>query len=165
MARFLAATNSTDPATRAFCHLLAHAGCRISEALAITPQHIDREAKRVIFRTLKRRKITFRAVPVSDALMKELLHLAAPLGDEDRLWPWARQTAWRKVKAAMDAARIDGAMAMPKGLRHAYGIRAASSNVPPNLIQRWLGHASPDTTALYLDAVGNEERMFAKRMW
>ena len=165
MVRFLAATKSADARTRSFCHLLSHTGCRISEALAITKQHIDRDAKRVIFRTLKRRKVTFRAVPVSDGLMQELQRLAAPLGDEDRLWPWARQTAWRKVKAAMDAARINGAMAMPKGLRHAYGIRAASSNVPPNLIQRWLGHASPDTTALYLDAVGSEERAFAKRMW
>ena len=165
MARFLAATKSADALTRAFCHLLSHTGCRISEALAITRQHIDHDTKRVIFRTLKRRKIIFRAVPVSDALMKELLRLAAPLGDGDRLWPWARQTAWRKVKVAMNTARINGPMAMPKGLRHAYGIRAATSNVPPNLIQRWLGHASPDTTALYLDAVGNEERTFAKRMW
>ena len=65
----------------------------------------------------------------------------------------------------MQAASIEGAMAMPKGLRHAYGIRAAVQKVPPNLIQRWLGHAKPDTTALYLDAVGNEEREFAKRMW
>ena len=165
MARFLAATKSADALTRAFCHLLSHTGCRISEALAITPQHIDRDAKRVVFRTLKRRKVTFRAIPVSDALMTELLRLAMPLGEDQRLWPWARQTAWRKVKAAMNTARINGPMAMPKGLRHSFCLRAATQKIPINLVQRWAGHASPDTLAIYTDAVGEEERMFAKRMW
>jgi integrase/recombinase XerD len=165
LARFHQAVRQTDHATSTFCLLLAQTGCRISEALAITPQHIDRDAKRVIFRTLKRRRTVFRAVPVPDALMKALLHVAVGHAEDARLWPWARQTAWRKIKAVMDAARIDGAMAMPKGLRHAYGIRAAGQNVPPNLIQRWLGHADPATTAIYLDAVGAEERAFAKKMW
>ncbi|NWM20150.1 site-specific integrase, partial [Escherichia coli] len=58
-----------------------------------------------------------------------------------------------------------GPMACCKGLPHWFGIRAASKSVPPNLIQRWMGHASPDTTSIYLDAVGVEEREFAKRMW
>jgi integrase/recombinase XerD len=56
-------------------------------------------------------------------------------------------------------------MACPKGLRHGFGIRAADRSVPTNLIQRWMGHASPTTTAIYLDAVGLEERQFASRMW
>lgn len=165
MVRFLSAARQADQPTRAFCLLLVQTGCRISEALAITPQHLDRDMKRVIFRTLKRRRNVFRAVPVPDALMKELLRHADGLAEEARLWPWARQTAWRKVKTLMEAARIDGAMAMPKGLRHAYGIRAAGQNVPPNLIQRWLGHADPATTAIYIDAVGSEERAFARRLW
>ena len=150
---------------RAFCMLLALAGCRISEALAITPQHLDHESKRVIFRTLKRRRTVFRAVPIPDALMHLLVRLARDVADDARLWPWARQTAWRKVKALMESAEIEGGMASPKGLRHAYGIKAAASNVPQNLIQRWLGHAKPETTLIYMDAVGTEERQFAKRMW
>ncbi len=165
MVRFMAAIQQADPPTYAFYLLLTQTGCRISEALALTPLSIDRDAKRVVFRTLKRRRTVFRAVPVPDTLMSALLRLAEGRADDHRLWPWARQTAWRKVKAAMATARIKGAMAMPKGLRHAYGIRCATHNVPPNLIQRWLGHAKPDTTALYLDAVGIEERQFAERMW
>jgi integrase/recombinase XerD len=34
-----------------------------------------------------------------------------------------------------------------------------------NLVQRWLGHASMNTTAIYLQAIGNEEREIAARMW
>lgn len=165
LARFHAALRQADPATRSFCQLIALTGCRISEALATTPKHLDTDAKRVIFRTLKRRKIAYRAVPVPDSLMAELVALAKGLGNDERLWPWARQTGWRKIRAVMEAAEIIGPMAMPKGLRHAYGIRAASKNVPPSIIQRFLGHADQATTAIYLDAVGEEEREFAQRVW
>ena len=41
----------------------------------------------------------------------------------------------------------------------------SDEGVPQNLVQRWLGHASATTTAIYLDAVGIEEREFAERMW
>jgi integrase/recombinase XerD len=165
LARFHAALRKADPATRNFCQLIALTGCRISEALATTPRHLDIDAKRVIFRTLKRRKIAFRAVPVPNALMQELTTTAKGLADDARLWPWARQTGWRKICAVMETAEISGPMAMPKGLRHAYGIRAASKNVPPSIIQRFLGHADQATTAIYLDAVGEEEREFAERVW
>lgn len=165
LARFHRALRKTDRQTRIFCQLIAMTGCRLSEALATTPRHLDRDAKRVIFRTLKRRRTTFRAVPVSDALMRELFTLTAGLGDDDRLWPWARQTGWRKIRAVMDASGITGPMAMPKGLRHAYGIRCAGKKVPPSLIQRWLGHADQATSAIYINAVGKEERAFARRLW
>lgn len=165
LARFHRALRRSDRQTRAFCQLIALTGCRISEALATTPLNLDNDAKRVIFRTLKRRRTVFRAVPVPDTLMKDLAALASGLGDDDRLWPWSRQTGWRKIRAVMEAAEITGPMAMPKGLRHAYGIRAAGEKVPPSLIQRWLGHADSATTAIYLDAVGSEERAFARRLW
>lgn len=34
-----------------------------------------------------------------------------------------------------------------------------------NLVQRWLGHASMKTTAIYLLAIGAEECEIASRMW
>jgi integrase/recombinase XerD len=65
----------------------------------------------------------------------------------------------------MAAARISGAQAMPKGLRHSFGVNAFQSRVPAHLVQRWLGHASLRTTAIYGDVIGPEERAFAKSMW
>jgi integrase/recombinase XerD len=53
---------------------------------------------------------------------------------------------------------------MPKGLRHGFGV-AAFQSIPPHLVQRWLGHASMRTTAIYGDVSGPEERDFAVRMW
>lgn len=66
----------------------------------------------------------------------------------------------------MDIAGVaPGPHRTPKGLRHAFGIHAVRSGVPPNLVQRWLGHASLETTMIYLEAIGEEERAMARRMW
>jgi integrase/recombinase XerD len=89
----------------------------------------------------------------------------APAHAHKRLWPWSRTTAWRHVKQVMAAAAISGTHATPKGLRHGFGVSAFQSNVPPHLVQRWLGHASLRTTAIYGDVIGPEERAFAARMW
>lgn len=163
--RFLTAADRMDDASRIFCHLLAFTGCRISEGLALTPERLDAEAGRVIFRTLKRRKLSFRAVPVPPALMNDLRRLARGNSADRPLWSWCRQTAWRHVRWAMTEAGITGAQASPKGLRHGFGIANAEQNIPASLTQRWMGHARLDTTAIYQHAVGREERAFAKRLW
>ena len=163
--RFMKAAAHTEHSARAFCLTLAYSGCRISEALSLTPDHLDVSTGRIVFRTLKRRKRVFRAVPVPKTLIMELMALAAKRGADERLWPWCRQSGWRKVKSVMAQARIRGPQASPKGLRHGFGIAAAEANVPPGLTQRWMGHASLETTALYQHAVGPEERAFAERLW
>jgi integrase len=163
--RFLSAAAQQDEPVRVFCLLLALTGCRISEALALTQAQLDRETGRVIFRTLKRRKVTFRSVPVPSALMAALFRLARTKHADERLWAWSRPTAWRRVKEVMDAAGIAGPQAMPKGLRHAFGVANAEENVPMATTQKWLGHAKLETTAIYQQAVGREENAFARRLW
>jgi integrase len=160
--RFLAAADLRDAPTRAFCHLLAYTGCRLSEALAAQRHHLDAERGTLVLATLKRRKAFFRMVYLPPQLVGQLLALPAPGGV---FWRWHNVTAWRRVKAVMQLARISGAQACPKGLRHGFGMRAAERNVPASLIQRFLGHASLRTTSVYLDAVGAEERQFAARIW
>lgn len=160
---FLAAAARRCIAECAFLHVLAFSGCRVSEALALTRHHLDAERGALTFRTLKRRRTLFRTVPVPAALARMLLALPAP--DGAPFWTMHRATAWRLVSAAMATAGIAGPMACCKGLRHGFGMRAAGCNVPPALIQRWMGHASAATTAIYLDAIGAEERIFANRMW
>jgi site-specific recombinase XerD len=53
----------------------------------------------------------------------------------------------------MAAAGIAGSHAMPRGLRHSFGVNAFQSNVPPHLVHRWLGHASLRTTSIYGDGI------------
>lgn len=159
---FLAAASELDPSDRAFCNVLAYAGCRVSEALALTGQHVDTEECALTFRTLKRRMMTFRTVPVPAWLLEDLAKLPST---GERIWTMHRATAWRLISGVMGDAGISGPMACGRGLRHGFGIRAARHNVPIGLIQKWMGHASSRTTTIYMDAVGVEEREFAKRMW
>jgi integrase/recombinase XerD len=163
--RFLEAADRMDPASRALCYLLALTGCRISEALALAPRRLDAETGRVIFRSLKRRKRIYRAVPVPPELMRALKQQARGKTPGAPLWTWSRQTGWRRVKSAMFAAGIVGTQATAKGLRHGFGIANAEEDVPAALTQRWMGHARLETTAIYQHAIGREERSFAKRVW
>ncbi|PWR23448.1 tyrosine-type recombinase/integrase [Zavarzinia compransoris] len=162
-ARFLEQADRLAPSLRALLYVLTFTGCRVSEALALGRDHLDAERCTLTLPTLKRRRNVFRTVPVPEAVARMLL--ALPVRENRRFWNMHRITAWRWVRRAMRRAGILGPMATVKGLRHGFGIRAAARSVPPNLITRWMGHASAATTAIYLDAVGAEERQFAARMW
>jgi integrase len=145
---------------------LYYTGCRISEALNLTAQSIDLSQKCLVFETLKRRRRgIFRSVPIPDsfaALFGEILAGKAPAA---RVWPYSRPTAYRMVKAHMTVAGIIGNMASPKGLRHGFAIACIGKNIPLPTIQKWLGHARLETTAIYLDVSGEEERKLARRLW
>jgi integrase/recombinase XerD len=82
------------------------------------------------------------------------------------LWPIARNTAWRRVTTVMQAAGIaEGPHRCPKGLRHGYAIHALSRGVPLNMLSKWMGHSQMETTAIYANAVGEEQQSIAARMW
>jgi integrase/recombinase XerD len=65
----------------------------------------------------------------------------------------------------MQAANVDTRIAMPKSARHAFAVEAGQKGIPLNIVQRWLGHARIETTAIYAGALGEEERNLARRMW
>lgn len=171
--RFLESVQRLPLPERLFCLTLAWSGARISEVLAISPVAIDVESGVIAIETLKRRRRGIvRQVPLPQSLLANLdrlFGLSAARRDpelaNERIWRFSRTTAWRYVKQVMATAGITGTPAMPKGLRHGFGVRAFQSNVPPHLVQRWLGHASLRTTAIYGNVIGPEERAFAARMW
>ncbi len=171
---FLTAAREAEPNVYSFCLALAHLGARISEVLALTPQHVDVAAGYVMIETLKkRRKGIFRAVPVAAELFETLeqVHEVAVARQnsatrERRLWPWSRTTAWCRVKCIMTSASLDGSLAMPKALRHAFGVQAtAGARIPLNMVKKWMGHSRIETTAIYADAVGAEEKKLADSIW
>lgn len=166
---FIAAALAAPMSLRLLCLTLAHTGCRVSEALALTPDSLRVSEGVIAFRSLKKRSkaVVVREVPVPDGLLAELVVLAEECGSaEARLWNWGRVRVWQLVKAIMRSAGIrSGPHATVKGLRHAFGLHAVRSGVPINFVQRWLGHASMSTTAIYLQAIGPDERLIAARMW
>jgi len=165
---FAKAAARHGPEVRSFCMVLKETGCRISEALELTTDHIDPDAGVIVFRSLKKRNATVhRAVPISPALfaLLEDVHGLTARKTAERLWPWHRMTAHRRVKDVMADAGVVGPHATAKGLRHGFAVAALERGVPLNMLQKWLGHARLTTTAIYGDAVGAEERKMAEKLW
>jgi integrase len=144
---FLSQRNSFRRPERLFCQMLASSGARISEVLGLTPASIGIESGAASLITLRRRKRgVVRQVPLPRDTLRDLnrfFKLRRLQRDPDlavkRLWRWSCTTAWRRVKEVMAAAKIVGTPAMPKGLRHGFGVSAFQASVPPHLVQRWLG--------------------------
>ncbi len=159
---------------------LAYTGCRISEALELTIDRVDLSAKTVSFRTLKQGKdkngepkIIYRAVPVPDHCIDalKLVHHIQKVqrrkggGKTTLFWTFRRAMAWIHVTKVMEMAGITGLHATPKGLRHGFGVRLAQKTRNPRLIQKLLGHRSLETTTIYMDLVGEEERAEVIGAW
>lgn len=170
---FIDAAKRASPEIETFCLTLTYTGARISEVLALIPQRVDLSERSIIVECLKKRKRgVYRAVPVPEDLIMRLnaVHgLDRSRQDAElqghRIWNWSRTTAWNRVRTIMLAAGIVRGPAMPKALRHSFGVGGTQAGVPLNIIQRWLGHADIQTTAIYANVMGDEERNLANRMW
>lgn len=153
---------------RSFSLLIAYSGCRLSEALAMEKRHIDLANGAVIIRSLKKRnRVVYRSVPIPHHILDLIATYAAnnQCAFDEKIWKCGRTTAWKRLKAVMSQAGIFGDHACPKGLRHSFGITATQRGVPLNMIQKWLGHSRIETTSIYADAIGPEERQLAQRFW
>ncbi|MGH1576506.1 tyrosine-type recombinase/integrase [Planktotalea sp.] len=167
--RFLCVARTKPHHIKAFCLTLFYTGCRISEARELRFSSVQAQARLISFRSLKKRdQHHIREVPVPQELIEALDQL--PRNIPYTIWsatpkPLSRITAYRWIKSVMDEAGITGPQATPKGLRHGYGIHAVRSGVQLHMLQKWMGHASMSTTAIYANAVGQEELEIADRMW
>lgn len=170
---FIAAAIKAPAIARIFCLTLVYTGCRLSEARYLKREDLQLHEHLLSFGTLKRRQAgQTREVPIPDKLMREFEHvhfsgLVKSTGflfaDENR--PPPRVACYRWVKQVMATAGIAGPQACPKGLRHGYGVHATKRGVQLHMLQKWMGHASMKTTAIYATALGPEEQEVAKRMW
>jgi len=165
-----------DPAERSFCEMIFWTGCRPSEALSLTPRNIDLGEAAVVIRSLKKRGPLkgrhFRPIPLPRDFIERLesihnIHAAqnTQTCGSTRIWPFARTKGWMLIKSVMSAAQIEGVRGSARGLRHTMGVHAVMMHVPETRLQSWLGHASRETTAVYISATGPEDRALAKRMW
>jgi integrase len=140
--------------------------------LALRPIDFQVDDCLVSFRTLKRRRLHIRQVPAPPDLIQSLerhFNIRRCQADPDlcglRLWPFHRVTAWRIIKCVMATANLHGAAACPKAFRHGFGTGSVQAGIPVTLLQRWLGHARLETTAIYTEVLGPEELALAKRYW
>lgn len=166
---FINAALDANSGTSSFCLTLALTGARISEVLALTTDRIDVGNSALVFETLKRRRRgIFRAVPVPHELISRLELSISPTRKEEsygRLWNFSRTTAWKRVKLVMRTANIPSTIAKPKDLRRALAVEAVQQQIAFSVVKRWLGDAKLETTAIYADPIGDEERELAQLIW
>lgn len=169
LARFLAVAQSAPLAQRTFALTLAYTGMRLSEARMLRFDDIQLAERILSVRTLKKRDLhAVRELPIPLSLVGELGLLCVQ--EQQWLWeedgrPLPRIKVYRWIKKLMLDAGINGPKACPKGLRHAYGTRAVLSGVPLHMVQKWLGHASMETTAIYATVMGEEQLEMCDGMW
>ncbi|MBO6920222.1 MAG: site-specific integrase [Rhizobiaceae bacterium] len=179
-AAFLAAARQGSSRDRTLCEILHYTGCRPSELIEITPARIDLSSGTVTLQSKKKRKdntgkqkIVFRSVPVPPECL-DTLNIAHGIREAQKnqrrankpVWDLTRVHVWRIAKAVMIEAGIpDAPQRTTKGLRHGFGINATMKGIQLNMLQKWMGHADMQTTAIYATAIGQEEQAIAARMW
>ncbi len=107
-----------------------------------------------------------REIPLPDPLLRDLEDYRKDRGLQagSCLWPFSLRTASRQVKHLMEMADIKGVRGCARGLRHGFAVHAVSK-APLTMVRKWLGHSTLETTEIYLDIVGAEEREIARRVW
>ncbi len=163
--RFLAVADKAENQTKLLCLTLIYTGCRLSEAINLTWNDIQWHEGIVSIKSLKKRdQHHTREIPVPAEFIRQI-NYAKQDNPNGNLFNHDRTTGWRRIKAVMSKAEIEGTHATPKGLRHSFGMWAAYNGIPITLCQKWMGHADIRTTAIYYQIVGKDEIEIAARMW
>lgn len=167
--QFKTACDDLDREGRAFALVLYHTGCRISEAINLRRGDIDLSSGFVYFKTLKqRKKDKVRKVPLPVPFIRsidDVYDIRSRKNLNKPLYGLSRTTGWRVIGKAMTKAGIEGAQACPKGLRHGFALRCIEHDINIITMRKLMGHASLETTAVYLDLQEKEARQLMGRMW
>jgi len=180
--QFLQAAKEEDRENRIFCSVLHYSGCRISEALELSPQQISIIDQAIIFRTLKKRKFDnqgnikkpqYRSVPVPERIIEDidlvfdLKKTRTPKEKKLPFWTMSRTTAWRMVKRVMIRAGIAGPQATAKGLRHGFGVTMVTGDkpLPLHILADLMGHSSTVTTEIYTRVIAGEKQKMVLQAW
>jgi integrase/recombinase XerD len=171
--RFVASADLRDPDTRSLCWMFAWTGARVSELLSLTPRSFDISIRVIKIRTLKRRQLVYRELPLDDGLFSVVQTAFDIVGRRDDpcqidapLWSWCRTTAWGRVKSVGLEAGLPEYLCMPKVLRHTYAFEGANTQgLPLGLVQELLGHARIESTLVYTTPRGRDARLFTDRMF
>ncbi len=166
--RFLESSKGYRTDIKLFSLLLYYTGARIAEIHHLKTDSIDFSNKTIVIESLKKRKKgIFREIPLPSDLLEELRSYIDDLDYdalETSLWSFSLRTASRHVKRVMLKAKISGVQSCARGLRHGFAVHAVTV-APITMVKKWLGHATLETTEIYLNAVGIEEREIAQKLW
>ena len=148
---------------RALLELLYGTGARISEAVGLAVDDLDRGSVtvRLAGKGGKERVVpvgSYALAAVEDYLVRGRPALAAAgkagvrggaLFLNVRGGPLSRQSAWAILRAAAERAGIDVTTVSPHTLRHSFATHLLDGGADVRVVQELLGHASVTTTQVY----------------
>ena len=139
--------------------VLFQTGLRISEALSLTPAHLEifegRPSLRIMGKGGKPRRV---ACPTALAESLQAYAFRHQLPSGERLFSINRFRAWRIITAAAQKAGLVKRV-YPHLLRHSDSIERLRQTRNPKALQDHLGHASPLMTLRYLSTLQEEDSL------
>jgi integrase/recombinase XerD len=160
--RLLDTQNADEPRSirdRALLELLYSTGARISEAVGLDLDNVDRVDRVVLLdgKGGKQRLVPI-GRPALDALDAYLVRVRPGLASKGRGTPavflnarggrLSRQSAWQVLKDSAERAGIRVAVS-PHTLRHSFATHLLEGGADVRVVQELLGHASVTTTQVY----------------
>jgi integrase/recombinase XerD len=144
---------------RALIVVMARAGLRLAEALALKPADVDPQAGSIrILRGKGRKARTVGMPPDAMAVVQRWVDLYRQLGLRGQLFataagrPLTQNYVRNLLGRLADKAGITKRV-HPHGLRHTMATDLARAGVPVNIISGQLGHSSSAVTARYIDHI------------
>jgi molybdate transport system regulatory protein len=142
--------------------LIRYTGARLNEVLSLDPEHdIDFQNRRVFIRKGDLKHDGAREIRISDALADEIQILLGELQriktDPDffRIDP---AHVRRKFYDCAEAAGIPRELGSPEAIRKSRAVELMQSNVPLPVVQKIMGHSTPNLAASYVDFSEEEIR-------
>ena len=139
--------------------LLYQTGLRISEALSLTPSHIESFKGRPVLRfTGKGGKERVAALPKRLADKLRAYAYEKGIKINERFFPINRQRSWQIIKEVSQKAGITKGV-YPHLLRHSDAIERLRQTGNPKALQHHLGHSSPIMVMRYLSTLTQEDSL------
>jgi integrase/recombinase XerD len=159
-----------EPRFKVLLTLIYHCGLRITEAIRLTPKHID--AERNILRVIDGKGGRNREIPIAPRMVECLRDFWRSHRNPNWIFPGPGNT-WRDRSRTMNAtlgasstpmsvASVQAAMrlvvvaarikkpATPHSLRHSFATQLLEAGVSIRQVSTYLGHASLQSTLVYL---------------
>ena len=155
-----------DPAKRLLLRILYFTGCRVSEALALTPRHVDPIRRVVTLPALKvKGRVSKLAVLDPETMRLTQLFIKARRISKDRpIFDFDRWRAWYIVKVAGEAIGVKELH--PHTLRHSFATHWAAGGGNMQKLQRQLGHKKLQTTTdMYIEFATEDIRQDYDRIF
>jgi len=122
-------------------------GCRISELLRIHPGDITPDGVRMLTKGGDEK-----LKPITEDFYRKISNYAR--GKRGYLFPQSYSYYYKKLKEL--GAKVGHPEMSPHVLRHARAVDLLRKKMPLPFVQQMLGHASINTTAIYLEITGGE---------